>query len=125
MVTRASLRLVACAALGLAAGQASADTRSWDLRVRSAASAVGLRMRQAVAQGPAAAAPPAPANGPEDVRAAAPGAPAAPARAGAGSDGRRRDRRAGEDMPAGPRLDEQVVFRFNLGFGLDGAQPSS
>lgn len=28
-------------------------------------------------------------------------------------------------MPSGPRLHEQVVFRFNLGFGLDGAQAST
>jgi hypothetical protein len=35
-----------------------------------------------------------------------------------------RDRRAGAGMPSGPALEDQVVFRFNLGFGLDGAQPS-
>lgn len=28
-------------------------------------------------------------------------------------------------VPDGPKLDDKVVFRFNLGFGLDGAQPSS
>jgi hypothetical protein len=129
---RTWLWLVAYAALGLVAGQASADSRPWDLRVRSVAAAVGLRMRQVAAPGPAAApkpaeaAPAGPVDDPEDARApAAPGAPAVPARAGAASGGARRDRRGqGQATPSGGRPDEQVVFRFHLGFGLDGAQPS-
>jgi hypothetical protein len=132
--------LAACVAFGLAGGQAFADNRPPDLRVRGAGAGMGLRMRQAApegpgaAQGPAAAAQAAPAEDPAGAGgAAAPGAPevpGAPERAGGSSDdsrdGSRRDRRrAGQAMPPGSRLDDQVVFRFNLGFGLDGATTSS
>jgi hypothetical protein len=33
-------------------------------------------------------------------------------------------RSRGGEQPAGPTLAERVVFRFNIGFGLDGGQPS-
>lgn len=37
--------------------------------------------------------------------------------------GRRRSR-GGEQLPGGPTLAERVLFRFNIGFGLDGGQPT-
>jgi hypothetical protein len=117
---RAWLCLAACAALGLGHGQASADATPRALRVREPAAVrpTNLRMRP-VARAAAGA-----------VRAAAgaageaPGAPAPPEPAARGAEAAGRRRGQGRDAPpSGPSLAERVVFRFNIGFGLDGGQP--
>lgn len=126
------LCLVACAVLGLVPGWAGADATPRSLRVRALAAIppTNLRMRPGPVAGTGAAntAIAQTADGAADgagPASAAPGAPAGPDPAGAGADmaGRRRSR-GGEQLPGGPSLAERVLFRFNIGFGLDGGQPT-
>lgn len=127
---RAWLCLAACAVLGLGHGQVSADATPSVLRVREPAAVrpTNLRMRPVAraAAGAASAAAGASDTAPESAGAAPGPAGAAPATAGpaaSGADASGRQRQAREVLPSGPSLAERVVFRFNIGFGLDGGQP--
>lgn len=104
-------------ALLLVLGQSSAMAAPWDLRVRELPALPPTSLRMRVAPVPATAV--AVTSAAASASAAGDGAGVDP---GPALERARRQRRLHDQQPLEPSVSDQVTFRFNIGFGLDGGQ---